>query len=100
MAWTFSFEAPHGYTIKSSRFMWITHFDASIDLWWSDKLQKWASLTELQDNNSDATNGASCRSFKAFKRHLRKHPELKQVEEVVLVSRFVGYNITARWVEE
>lgn len=100
MAWAFAFEAPFGARILSSRFMWITHFDASIDLWWSDKLQKWASLTELQDNNSDATNGPSCRSFKAFKRHLRKHPELQQLDEVILVSRYRGYDIIAKWVDK
>jgi predicted metalloendopeptidase len=100
MAWAFAFEAPHGVTIKSSRFMWITHFDSSVDLWWAEDLRKWTSTEEIQDTNSLASNGVRCRSFKAFKRHLRKHPELQQLDEVILVSRYIGYNIKAKWVNQ
>lgn len=98
MAWAFAFEALHGATIKSSRFMWVTHFDSSIDLWWADDLRKWTSTEEIQDSNSWSSNCAPCRSFKAFKRHLRKHPELQQLDEVILVSRYKGYDIKAKWV--
>jgi hypothetical protein len=45
------------------------------------------------------SNTARCRSFKAFKRHLRKHPELKEAGEIVLSSRYIGHNITAVWKE-
>jgi hypothetical protein len=47
-----------------------------------------------------ASTTLHCRSFKAFKSHLRKHPELQAVKTVVLISRFMGHNITARWFNE
>ena len=98
MAWAFAFEAPHGVTIKSSRFLWVTHFDKSVDLWWAEDLHKWAPIAEIHAHGFVASNGAPCRSYKAFQRHLRNHTELQQLDEVILVSRYQGYNIKAKWV--
>lgn len=100
MSWAFAFEAPHGYTIKSSRFMWVTHFNHAIGLWWSDDLRKWTSIEEIHDNGFVASNGAPCHSYKAFIRHLNKHPELRDVGVITLVSRYQGYNIKAMWLDE
>lgn len=103
MAWKFEFEQPPGARILSGRFFGVCHFghaqDDFVDLWWCDDLRRWGPLDELNDMYSCCTH-APVRSFKAFKRHLRKHPELKKVEEVILVSRFIGYNIKARWIDE
>ena len=98
--WHFEFDAPVGTRILSSRFMGITHYSLA-DLWWSEHFQKWMPIKDaLTDNDGGASNTAECRSFKAFKRHLRKHPELRDAGEVTLVSRFIGYSITAKWIEE
>ena len=101
MAWKFEFEQPPGARILSGRFFGVCHWNPSnrdMDLWWGEAERRWAPFDELHNMDICCTH-APVRSFKAFKRHLRKHPELKQVEEVVLVSRFVGYNITARWID-
>lgn len=98
MAWKFDFDAPAGSRILRSRFIGIIHF-ANNDLWWADKQKKWLNPAEMDDDEYYG-NTAPCDSFKAFKRHLRKHPELRKLDEVVLVSRFKGYDIRARWVDK
>ena len=94
--WHFEFDAPVGTRILSSRFFGVTQF-ADADLWWSHTYKKWLPLLECKGNCS---SHRSVSSFKAFKRHLRKHPELQECKEVVLVSRYVGYNIRAFWRDE
>jgi hypothetical protein len=47
-----------------------------------------------------ASSTVRCHSFKAFKSHLRRHPELQTGDNVYLCSRFVGHDITARWSKE
>ena len=96
MAWAFAFEAPAGECILSSRFIGVTTY---CDLWWSDTEKKWVDYKEVKDDEIYSSTMTSCRSFKAFKRHLRKHPELKAADEVIFVSQFVGYDIRAKWVE-
>ena len=91
--WHFEFDAPIGTRILSSRFFGITQF-ANADLWWSHSYKKWLTLKQCNGNCGSTRH---TRSFKAFKRHLRKHPELQACGEVVLVSRFVGHNIRAFW---
>jgi hypothetical protein len=78
--------------------MGITHYSL-VDLWWSEHFQKWMPLKDALTDGG-ASNTASCRSFKAFKRASTKAPELREVGEVTLISRFVGYSITAKWIEE
>ena len=94
--WEFYFEAPKGKRILRSRFLGITNFEA--DLWWSYEHKKWLPLEECGTKGVSST--FHCRSFKAFKSHLRQHPELQAVKTVVLVSRFMGHNITAIWFKE
>ena len=96
--WIVTFEAPVNTRILNSRFCGITYFFSDAQMWWSDKKKKWMSYEECIKYGS-FSNIAPCRSYKAFKRHLRKHPELKEFGEVVLFSRYVGYNITAVWKE-
>lgn len=94
--WQFTFEAPVGTRVLK-RCFGVTTYGKS-DVWFCDELDKWLPISEVPEDYGASSN-ATCRSFKAFKRHLRKHPELKTVDEVVLTSRFIGHNITARWVE-
>ena len=95
MSCVFEFEAPKGQRILSSRFMGITNYHEG--LWWSYEHKKWLPMSQM--GNQGGSSSACCRSFKAFKKHLQRHPELKSTEYVVLVSRFVGYSIIARWEE-
>lgn len=77
------FEAPAGTRILRSRFVWVTTFD---DLWWSDRERRWVKDLE----GSSSATAVPCRSYKAFLRHIRKHPEL---ESATLCSRFQGHDI-------
>jgi hypothetical protein len=92
--WKFEFEAPAGTRVLSRGFWSITHFHEK-NRWWCYKQKRWTN----KYGDEGATSGYYCRSFKAFKRHLRKHPELKECGEITLVSRFMGYDVKARWVE-
>lgn len=94
--WHFEFEAPVGTRILSSRFIGVTGIAWS-DMWWSHTHKKWLTIKECEECNGDCSTIKYVRSFKAFKRHLRKHPELQAYSEVVLVSRYAGYNIRAFW---
>ena len=94
--WNFYFEAPKGTRILRSRFYGITNFEEN--LWWSYEHKKWLPLEECGTKGASTT--LHCRSFKAFKSHLRRHPELREVKTVVLASRFMRHNITAIWRKE
>jgi hypothetical protein len=91
--WRFYFEAPKGTRILSSRFIGITSF--ALNRWWSYEHKKWCPMFEC--GNQGASSTVHCNSFKAFKRHLRRHPELQTGETVTLASRFIGHDIHARW---
>jgi hypothetical protein len=83
--------------ILNSRFMGITTFTRDNDqppLWWCYKTRKW--VTSTLDLPEGGSTHASCRSYKAFERHLKKHVAELEGYEVVLESRFHGYNITAQ----
>lgn len=96
--WVFTFDAPVNSRIFSRGFIGVTHF-ATAHLWWNPYRRVWET-PESMLGNEVCTSTAQCNSFKAFKRHLRKHPKLKELDEVILISRFIGYDIRARWVEE
>ena len=92
------FKAPMGQRIMNSRFMGITTFTLDRDqspLWWCHKTRKWTN--SIVDATEGASTHAPCRSYKAFERHLKKHVVELEGYEVILVSRFDGYDVTA-WV--
>lgn len=91
--WEFYFEAPKGKRILRRGFVGITTFE--LNLWWSYEHKKWCPMFECGLEGASST--VSCGSFKAFKSHLRRHPELQAEGTVVLASWFVGHSITARW---
>ena len=91
--WQFYFDAPKGTRILRSRFIGITFF--ALDLWWSYEHKKWLPMAECGVKGASST--VRCHSFKAFKSHLRRHPELQTGETITLASRFGGYDIHARW---
>jgi hypothetical protein len=89
-----TFEAPHGQRILRCWFMGITTFrnDDQPSLWWCNATRKW--VTARSSMPMGGSSHAPCKSYRAFLRHLRKHPELKDYE-VILVSRFHDNNIIA-----
>ena len=91
--WKYEFEAPVGTRVLK-RFFGVTNYE---DLWFCSELNEWVNIDGVPENYGASTH-ALCRSFKAFKRHLRKHPELRGTE-VILTSRFMDHNVIARWVE-
>ena len=94
--WNFYFEAPKGTRILRSRFHGISTF--SLDLWWSYEYEKWLPLHKC--GGKGATSTVPCRSFKAFKSHLKRHPELRYAGRVFLGSKFKGHDVVACWSEE
>jgi hypothetical protein len=90
------FEAPRGSRILRSRFSGITTFHSDPTapfLWWDGK--QW-----VDQPVSGSSNFSGCNSYKAFLRHLKKHQEKLKTYEVVLVSRYIGYNVTATFKED
>lgn len=94
------FEAGTRKRHLNSRFMGITTWTLDKDLlplWWCHKTRKW--VTSIVDATEGASTHAPCRSYKAFERHLKRHVAELEGYEVILVSRFDGYDVTARvWV--
>lgn len=88
-----TFEAPKGEMIHRY-FHGVTALGSG--LWWSHVRKRWETYEQYEKaGKGGCSTHAPCRTFKAFKRHLRKHPELSASDKVVLVNRYVGYNIFA-----
>ena len=90
--WNFEFQAPYGDQCK--KLGWMITTRNTENCWWSHDEQIW------KDNCSGGDHGTHthCTTFKAFKRHLRKHKELHiEGAEVILVSHYKDYDIKAVW---
>jgi hypothetical protein len=91
----FEFEADANRLPRMHRYFiavsvdWPTGYDS---LWWHHEIRRWLPTTE----GGGCSNQADCRTFKAFKRHLRRHAAALKGRKVTLVSRFVGYDITVQ----
>ena len=86
--WKITYDKPAGERCNKLG-LWIQVYGDVC--WWNYDQRKW-----LPDPSGACSNAKGCKTLKAFKRHLRKHPELKG-QEVILCSRYVGYDITANW---
>jgi len=108
MAWKFECEDkgfPYWEVKKRDKiqglrvFLWISHRGKETP-WYSYQHKKWVS-----DTNSDVfgvmggSNTYGCSTFRHFRKHLDSHPELRTQGDIVLVSRFLGFNVIARWEE-
>ena len=76
------------------QFMWIqvlklVQKDPLYDesLWWDYEQQIWT-----ENPIGSSSNCKDCHSIKAFKRHIRKHPEIKD-HKAILVSEFKGCDV-------
>lgn len=89
--WQFEFEAPSGDRLMK-RF-------AGVTVPMSGKWFNYAAKTWQDSTNGERVSNYDERikSFKAFKRYLRKHPELRG-QKITLASRFIGYDISAYYI--
>lgn len=85
-----TFQAPMGQRILRRYILGITTFDG---LWWCHETKRW--VDDVRKAPGKASSHAPCKSYKAFLRHIRKHPELKG-HEVILVSRFCDNDIIVK----
>lgn len=92
--WHVTFDAAVNERILRYGFLGITTFGSDAPLWWSSARKTWGHEHKAEPGVYISSH-SPCRSFKAFVRHLRKHPELMAAREVVLVSRWVGHSIVA-----
>lgn len=89
------FKAPRGQRVH--RYFWsATVWDDGPSMWWIDELNAFFpdGSSELK-LYSHGNHSRPIRTLRAFKRFLRKHPELKG-RTVRLVNRYVGYDVEAR----
>ncbi len=100
MSWLITYHAPKGERIN--RYFWsATIWDSDEpSLWWSDAANAFIDHTNpMYAQFGTSSHSRSIRTFKAFKRFLRKRKELQtKGRKVRLVNRFVGYDIMAEWV--
>jgi len=80
------FEFPGSRKIRN-QFFWLTVYKNGQPLWWSEQDNIW-----LRKPIFDASSTKRCSSVKAFKRHIRKHAELKECT-AILVSMFEGHDV-------
>lgn len=81
------FQAPLGQRYLRRWIIGITTFDG---LWWCYETKRW-----VKEPKVSASTHFDCKSYKAFLRHIRKHPELKG-HEVILVSRLHDNDIIVK----
>ncbi len=85
------FEAPKGERVH--RYFWaVTLTEITEDnLWWNTKLGKWEPYQANKDHGY--STHAPCKTLKAFKRMLRKYPEI--IGRCVLVNKYKGLDVYA-----
>ncbi len=79
------FDKPKGQRLHK-QFVWVE----VNGLWWDLRAKRWI---ETARSDMDYSSCRWCRSLRAFRRMLRKHPHIKG--RATLVSRYVGYNVYA-----
>jgi hypothetical protein len=80
------YESKKGSRINHT-FLGMTTFE---DYWWVDSLKRWVKSIDI-DRDLERSTHRNCNSVKAFKRMIKTAPN---GIEFILVSRWVGYNVT------
>ena len=83
----FRFEAKKGE--RTHRYYDSVTIDWDHDLWWNKTHKRFEPINTTKD--SAYSSHAPCKTFKAFKRMLRKHPQIIGI--AILVSRYEDSNI-------
>ena len=91
----FDFEAPAGTRILGRDGLGIAVRGLTVDkdLWWDHELRKWIPLSD-PGGRKGSSNHAPCESFKAFRRHIRRHYESLRGHKVIFISRWVDHNVS------
>jgi len=89
------YSAPKGCRVK--RYFWGIQVEG---MWFCKKQHKWVKYDEIEGG---ASNVFQCSTERAFIRHIRKHPEIKN-QNVWLVNRYYtdsyDYSISVYWGDE
>lgn len=72
------------------QFSWITNHAG---LWWVPCVKKWLSSEEIPKDHTGYGSCYSCKTLRAFRRHLRKHPEIRG--KAILTHRYRNCDIYA-----
>lgn len=80
------FEAPLGQRVH--RYFWAVTTNRA-NLWWNRSLKCWEPYGTHKSH--DYSTHMPCRTLRAFKRMLRKHPEMQG--KCILVNKYRGYNV-------
>lgn len=81
--YTLSYQAPPGGRLHRY-FMWVS----VLGMCWNSKTKQWVESTEEWDSTC-----LDCRTLRAFKKVLRKHPQI--IGRATLVNRYVGFDVKA-----
>jgi len=76
---------------KGKRFNRYFWYIEALNYWWSIKYKRWVSESSKPYYDGAFSSCYSCKSVKAFKRHIKNHPELSG--EVTLVNKYKGYDV-------
>lgn len=92
MTHTFVFAAPAGQRLLR-RGDSVRCFTTK--LWWVKETRQWRPIDHPEAARYGCSTHAPCRTFKAFKRHLRRHADVFAGHEVHFVSRYEDGMVTA-----
>lgn len=100
MAWELTFEAKKPNRLH--RYFWTASVwdDVEPSLWWNDHEGRFLPDGHPAHNEYGCSNCSKpIRTLRAFRRFLRKHPEL-QGRTVRLTNRFIGFDVEANFNEK
>jgi hypothetical protein len=83
------FDKPKGKRLHRY-FYGITSNDG---LWWIPSIKQWVDYYPHAQDCATASTYYPCRTLKAFRRHLRKHPEIRG--KAVFKSLYQGFDVYA-----
>lgn len=109
--WKFKYDSPRNDRLHKQGFVWVTCF-ADTDIItpkYCEQLDLWIQTNDWSKVSSDSSKPVTC--FRAFKKYLRKHPELRiKGVEIIFHNRLLAidtkgeimynYTITAYWEED
>lgn len=77
-------------TRLKKQFLDITVDEVSI--WWVPQMKQWYAIDNIP-KGMHYQSWCPCKSVRAFKRHVRKHPEVSCAYNLHLNSKYIGYDV-------
>lgn len=97
--WKFTFEAPiNERVMRYGRSVTVVYDKTKNTPWFNEELNKW-DLDHCNNKYHFSSHSTPVKTFKAFKRHLRKHHAILKDFEVVWCNMYHGYDVRAEWIE-